>query len=321
MHILITGNQGFIGSYLTKAILAAGHLVSGLDNNPKPVDLKNYRFFKGSILDEEALREAVKGVECIIHLAAKHKDCEISKQAYFQVNETGTRTLLECASKVGIKKFVFFSSAAVYGTQGKATEEKIPRPSTDYGVSKLRAETAIRSWVYNNSQRAAIIIRPTVIFGPENYANIYRLISRVCDGKFMWIGKGDNVKSVAYVENLVAATQFLLDRLEPGLQICNYSDEPQLRIKQLVDLISKKAQVRISRFHIPCLIAILVMGVLEVLFKMAGRDFEITINRLKKFCMHSEYPADKIRSLGFHQKYTLEEGIERTVRWYNIIKS
>lgn len=321
MHFMITGSQGFVGSFLTRSLLEAGHEVSGLDIDSGPMDNRNYRYVQGDILDKGAIQEAMRGMNGIIHLAAEHKDVGIPKSRYFEVNVTGTRILLECASDAGIGKLVFFSSAAVYGRLGKVSEEKPPRPATPYGASKLQAEAAVRAWIAEDPRRAAVIIRPTAIFGPENYANIYRLIHRVCDGKFMWIGKGDNVKSVAYVGNLVAATQFLLDRLEPGLQIYNYSDEPQLRMKQLVDLISKKAQVRVNRFHIPYLIAIPVGGVLEVLFKMAGSNFEITTNRLKKFCMHSEQPADKIRSLGFHQKYTLEEGIEKTVRWYYSTKS
>ncbi len=321
MHFMITGSQGFIGSFLTSSLLEAGHEVSGLDIDSRPLDNRNYRYVQGDILDKGALQEAMRGVDGIIHLAAEHKDVGIPQSRYFEVNVTGTRTVLECASNAGIGKLVFFSSAAVYGRPGKASDEKPLCPATPYGASKLQAEAAVRAWIAEDPSRAAVIIRPTATFGPENYANIYRLISRVCDGKFMWIGKGDNVKSVAYVGNLVAATQFLLDRLEPGLQIYNYSDEPQLRMKQLVDLISKKAQVRVNRFYIPYLIAITVGGVLEVLFKMAGSNFEITTNRLKKFCMHSEHPADKIRSLGFHQKYTLEEGIEKTVCWYYSTKS
>ncbi len=178
--------------------------------------------------------------------------------------------MLECAANARIDRLVFFRSAAVYGRTGKASEEKPPRPATPYGASKLQAEAAVRAWIAEDPSRAAVIIRLTAIFGPGNYANIYRLIHRVCDGKFIWIGKGDNVKSVAYVENLVAATQFLLDWLESGLQIYNYSDEPQLDMKQLINLISAKAQVNVKHFHIPFPVAITLGGILEVLFKRQG---------------------------------------------------
>ncbi len=301
---------------MTQALLDTEYSVCGLDTNSGSAPSGNYRLFKGNILDKEALHGAMGGVDCIVHLAAVHRDNGIPGQVYFEVNGEGTRTLLECASRMGIGKFVYFSSAAVYGFPGKATEENIPHPVTPYGASKLEAEAAVKSWALGDPQRAAVIIRPTAIFGPKNYANIYRLISKVADGKFLWVGRGENIKSVAYVENLVAATLFLIDRMKPGLETYNYSDEPQLMLKQLVGLISGKARVPASRFHIPFPAAILAGGILDILSRVLRRDFEINIARLKQFRLHSEYPADRIRSLGFHQRFTLEEGIERTVEGY-----
>ena len=316
MQILITGSQGFIGSYLIRALRGKGYSVCGLDTRSGSTPSGDYRLIEGSILDKDASRRAMEGVDCIVHLAAVHRDDGIPTQLYFEVNERGTQTLLECASEMGIEKFLFYSSAAIYGLPGKATEGNIPHPSTPYGASKLEAEAAVKSWTVDDPRRAAIIIRPAAIFGPENYANIYRLISKVADGKFRWVGQGDNIKSIAYVENLVAATLFLIDRMEPGVEAYNYSDDPQLTLKQLVDLISEKAQVSAARFHIPFPVALLVGGMLDFLGRLLRHDFDIKTSRLRKFRMHSEYPADRIRSLGFHQRFTLEKGIEKTVRWY-----
>lgn len=316
MHILITGSQGFIGSYLIRALLDTEYSVCGLDTNSGSGPSGNYRLIKGNILDKDASRRAMDGVDCIVHLAAVHRDDGIPAREYFEVNEGGTRTLLECASDMGIDKFVFFSSAAVYGQPGKATEDNSPQPATPYGASKLEAEAAVKSWILDDPQRTAIIIRPAAIFGPKNYANIYRLISKVADGKFRWVGGGDNIKSVAYVENLVAAALFLIDRMKPGLETYNYSDEPQLTLKHLVNLISEKARAPTSRFHIPFSVAFLAGGMLDFLGRLLRHDFDINTARLRKFRMHSEYPADRIRSLGFHQRFTLEKGIEKTVHWY-----
>ena len=55
---------------------------------------------------------------------------------------------------------------------------------------------------------------------------------------------------------------------------------------------------------------------LDVWSRITGRASEITVPRVKKFCMHTEYPMDKLRALGFRQKYTLEQGIDKTVQWY-----
>jgi nucleoside-diphosphate-sugar epimerase len=316
MYYLITGSQGFIGTVLVEALLEAGHDIIGFDVDPKPVGNQGYRLVQGSILDRKALQPAMEGVDGIIHLAAEHKDDGISRNQYFEVNENGTRSVLDVATQEGIGRFIFFSSAAVYGLPGRATEAVPPFPTNPYGASKLQAEEAVKTWISDNSSREAVILRPTAVFGPDNYANLYRLISRVCDGTFHWVGKGNNIKSVAYVENLVAATLYLLARMEPGLQIYNYSDYPLLRMKQLVDLIAEKAGVQVSRRYIPYPIALLGARALFLWPLVAGQAGEITVPRIKKFCMHTEYPPDKLRALGFRQKLTLEQGIEKTVRWY-----
>ncbi len=316
MKILVTGSQGFIGTYLVRSLLDAGHSIRGLEKSTKHSPQSGYEVINGSILNREATSRAMDEVDCIIHLAAEHKDQGISREQFFQVNQIGTRILLECATDAGIGRVIFFSTVAVYGDSGKTDEKDPPNPSGHYGTSKLAAEAEIESWTTEVPDRKAIVIRPTVVFGPHNYANIYRLIKKISDGEFFWPGQGVNVKSVAYVENLVSATLFLMDRMHPGTAYYNYSDEPQHTMKQLVNLIAEKAEQKISRFHIPLIIALAGVGLLELLGRMTKRNNQITINRLRKFCQQTEYPAEKIRSLGFRQQFSLEEGIEKTVDWY-----
>jgi len=118
------------------------------------------------------------------------------------------------------------------------------------------------------------------------------------------------------VENLVAATLFLLGRMVPGFEIYNYSDEPQMTTTELVEIVSQEAKARVPPFHIPLPVALTVAGFLSFLCKVLGKDLEINTARVRKFCSQSEYPSHKIRSLGFEQQITLEEGLQKTVNWY-----
>ncbi|MBL7074166.1 NAD(P)-dependent oxidoreductase [candidate division KSB1 bacterium] len=317
MHILVTGNQGFIGSFLAQALLEAGHTIRGLDINNDGKHLNNFPTIKANILDKKAVSKAVKGVECIIHLASEHKDFGISSEEYFSVNEKGTRVLLECASEARVNKFIFFSSVAVYGDQQATTEETPPNPTNPYGASKLAAEKVIKYWVYENPQRQVVIIRPTVVFGPRNFANIFRLIKQVCDRRFIWIGKGDNIKSVAYVENLVAATLFLLDRMKPGLEVFNYSDEPHMKTRQLVNLIAEKAGVPVTKCIVPFGFALFFSKIFDAVGSITGHDFPITSARIEKFDTPTYHRAEKIKLWRFTPIYSIEKGIEITVSWYN----
>ncbi len=314
--ILISGNAGFIGKYLTSILLEKGYTIRGIDIRPRKEILKEFGQIGGNILNREIVRQSMNDVDTIIHLAAEHKDFGITEADYFRVNEQGTKILLEEASNTSIKKFIFYSSVAVYGVQSNTTEETAPAPNNPYGASKLAAERLVTTWAKEDPSRTAIIIRPTVVFGANSKANIFRLIRQVCDGRFIMVGNGENIKSIAYVENLVDATFYLMERCSPGVSIFNYADEPHLQTKELVNLIGRIAGRKPNKFFIPLAIATAGGFVFDMLGKVTGIDFSITAARMKKFTVQTYHHAKYIRSLGFVPKYSIEEGLKRNVEWY-----
>jgi nucleoside-diphosphate-sugar epimerase len=314
--ILITGDSGFIGQYLAKYLWQLGYSLRGIDIRRRIKSELDYPQIVGNILDNNAVEQAMKGVSCVIHLAAEHKDVGISREKYLLVNEEGTRCLLECATHFKVKKFMYYSSVAVYGTQQSATEETLPRPANHYGDSKLAAERVVTKWIQEDPTREVVIIRPTVVFGPFSQANIFNLIRYVCDGKFIWVGKGENIKSVAYVENLVAATHFLLERMKTGLALYNYSDEPQMTTSQLVNLIAEKAGVSVSNKVVSLSMALLAAKFFDIAHIITKIEYPISTARIKKFNTSTCYYADKIRSFGFTPPYSIEYGLSENVRWY-----
>ncbi len=319
--ILITGDSGFIGGHLSRYLTDAGESVRGLDKVPRETKSRHYPQIVGDVLDPLAVGNALENVDTVIHLAAEHKDAGIDRDQYFRVNVEGTRNLLSLASEVKIRRFVLFSSVAVYGDSDFPSEESPPRPSNAYGESKLEAEHLVQSWGSEDASRVAIIIRPTVVFGPGNRANIFRLIRYVCDGKFVWIGKGENVKALAYVENVVEGTVFLLNHMKRGVEIFNYADEPQMMTRELVALIARKAGLERPTLSIPMGIAIPAAKVMDAIGKLARREFAVSSARITKFNTDTRYRVDKLRSAGFRPQISLEEGMERNVRWYKELKA
>jgi len=313
---LMTGNAGFIGKYLTSALINIGHEVRGLDIHPRKDIEKGFTQIEGNILDRDIVREAMVGVDSIIHLAAEHKDFGISKEEYFKVNVDGTKVLLEVASEKDIKKFIFYSSVAVYGSRQPSSDDTIPQPNNYYGASKLKAEEAIREWAQADTNRRVVIIRPTVVYGPRNHANIFRLVKQVSDGRFIWVGNGSDIKSVAYVENVVDATAFLFQRMEAGLHIYNYADSPHLTTKEIVRIIAAKGGVKMPKLKIPWSIAIASASTIDMLGKLLRIDFPITSARIRKFNTPTCHKAEKIFALGFRPRFTIEEGLDKMVRWY-----
>ncbi|MCX6120424.1 MAG: NAD-dependent epimerase/dehydratase family protein [Ignavibacteriales bacterium] len=314
--ILITGNAGFIGKYLTGVLLEKGETVRGIDIRPRKDILFGFVQVDGNILERSIVRQAMKDVDTMIHLAAEHKDFGVAESDYFRVNEQGTRAILEEASNANIKKLIFYSSVAVYGAQSNTTEETPPVPNNHYGASKLAAERCVTAWAKENSSRTAIIIRPTVVFGPHSKANIFRLIRQVCDGRFLMVGSGENVKSIAYVRNLVDATIYLKDRCEAGLHIFNYADEPHMQTRELVALIASQAGRKPQRLYVPLLLAEAGGYIFDIVGKLTGIDFPLTAARMKKFTVPTFHQADKIRDFGFIPRYSIKEGLDENIKWY-----
>lgn len=316
MKILITGDSGFIGSHLTHHLIQHGHTVFGIDIESRKKYTVEYRFCTGDILDTKALAGIPEGIDCIIHLAAAHKDFGIARDEYYTVNVEGMRTLLRFADERSITKFIFYSSVAVYGDSQPSTESTEPHPVNHYGGSKLEAEGLLKEWSATDANKSAVIIRPAVVFGPRNVANIFKLIRQVCDGKFIWVGKGHNVKSIAYVENLIEATRFLMDRMMPGCEVFNYSDEPHMETRELVSMISRLADTKVPSFHIPLWSAVAVVKVIDIIGAVIHHDFSITAARLLKFNASTKHESSRIRGLGFLPPFSLEEGLRKNIQWY-----
>lgn len=312
--IFFTGASGFIGSHFHEA----------LDNNQMvnfdlkdPIFSHSSRYIKGNIRDFQTLNNAVNESKCdtIIALAAEHKDFGILEDEYFLTNEMGTENICKAASNAGTKKIIFYSSVAVYGANKVPSDENMePNPNLPYGKSKLAGEKVLEKWYEEDNSRCVIIIRPTVVYGERNVANMFRLIMQIKAGRFFNIGKGDNVKSLAYCKNLVEATLFLKDRINNGFNIFNYSDEPQLTSKEITQIISNKLVMK-EPISLPFGLLYLFGLPFDFLIKITGKDLPISTNRIDKLRTQTFHQAKKIVEFGFKPKYDNKEGIARMVDW------
>jgi len=152
MKILVTGGAGYIGSAVVYKLIEAGHEVNVIDDLSngyiENVD-KRANFIQGSILDDNNLKAALDGVDAVTHLAAKIRveEGQSNPELYKKVNVEGTLNLIKkCASKK-INKFVFASTATVYGSPEMVplTEESKTAPINVYGSTKLEIDNYLES--------------------------------------------------------------------------------------------------------------------------------------------------------------------------------
>ncbi|MCK5081842.1 MAG: NAD(P)-dependent oxidoreductase [Candidatus Omnitrophica bacterium] len=317
MKILVIGNEGFIAGHMIPRLREEGHDVVGLDVMANDNSENGYFAHRGDILIEEDVLKAARGCDMVINLAAKHHDFGILREEFFLINGQGTKNCLSCLSKLGIKKFLFCSTVAVYGERDEESHERMTlKPSNDYGESKKAGEDIVRQWADEDASREILIIRPVVVFGPHNYANMFRLIDNIYLNRFLMVGKGGNIKAVAYVENLVEAMLFMIKKMSSGVETINYSDQPHKISSEITNVIRQKLGRKPVRFRVPLGLAVCLAYPFDILARIVNFNFPITAKRIKKFNAPTVHGSQKVRDLGFKQKVTTEEGLGRMVQWY-----
>jgi nucleoside-diphosphate-sugar epimerase len=311
--VVLLGGSGFVGTRLG-ALLEQNKipfLIGDLKLSPQFPE----RFRHCDVRDLEAVRDLVRGTSVIVNLAAEHRDDVRPRSLYNQVNVEGARLVCEAARLTGVKRIVFTSSVAVYGFQPRPVDEDGPyQPFNDYGRTKLEAEEAYKAWASEDPERVLVVVRPTVIFGEGNRGNVYNLVRQVASKKFFMIGKGDNVKSIAYVGNVSAFLLSLFDR-GPGLHVYNYVDLPDLNTRELLAWI-QHCLGRDGRLpNLPRSIAMCVGYLFDLAARVTGRKFPVSSVRVRKFCESTQFRADRVAETGFQPPYPLKEALERTIRF------
>jgi len=325
VKILVTGGSGFIASYFHRDLAELGHDTTTLDLiSPEGGLAADRPHLQGDVRDKAACVRALEGVDLVVHLAAAHHDFGIEHDTYFSVNEHGTQTLLDAMDEVGVRDVVFYSTVATYGDASEPHHEEAPTaPNSPYGGSKLAGERVLEAWTQKGDARRALVIRPTVTFGPDNFANMYSLIRQIDSGKYLRFGAGTNIKSLSYVENIVDATLFLLglnaskpSRELAPFEVFNYIDKPDFTSTQISDEVSKHLGKKPAP-GVPYWLGMLMGIPFDVVIKLTGKNLPISTARIRKlFKTQTKFEADKLLDAGYQPKVSLAEGIKRMVDWY-----
>lgn len=292
--------------------------MTGIDRISPSCGREPDRFIEGDLMQREVLNEGLRNVDRVFHLAAAKDDWGISREEYFRENAGVTEALLEAAHDHEVFDHVFYSTVAVHGTGPEPKVEDAPfAPEIPYGESKVESEKLYREFAEEHDDSRVLVLRPSAIFGEGQpwRTNVHRLIEAIYHRRFLMIGEGTARKTTSYIENLLAANFFLLERLESGLKTYIYVDEPIMSTRELVDIIYDALGRDPLRWSLPLSIAKPVATVADVAASVTGIDFPITAARIEKFCTSTRFDASAIRELGFTQPVDNEEAVRRTVQW------
>ena len=309
--VTVIGGSGFVGTNLCKR----------LNENKihfEIIDLRESQQFssKCKIADVrklESLRENITG-DIVVHLAAVHRDDVIENNDYYQTNVIGTENVTKVCSERKINKIVFTSTVAVYGFSTPKTDENAEiNPFNNYGKSKFQAEQKLREWNVTEGNNL-IIIRPTVIFGEGNRGNVFNLFNQIYSGNFIMVGSGQNLKSLAYIDNVVAFIEQCM-RSDKKYGLYNYVDTPDLDMNSLVQLVKKtlKGNTNIG-LRLPYWVGLMMGYLADVISKVTGKRIPLSSIRIKKFCADTSFLSDKKSMDFFDPPVNLAAGIERTLQ-------
>ncbi|WP_273196462.1 NAD-dependent epimerase/dehydratase family protein [Alistipes ihumii] len=312
-NITLIGGSGFVGTRLIE-LLKDEYQIRNIDKRES--HFHNDITVTGDVRDQTSVSRHLAGADLVVLLAAEHRDDVSPVSLYYDVNVGGMRNVLEAMETNGVKRIVFTSSVAVYGLNKKSPDENHPAdPFNHYGKSKWQAEQVLRQWYETHPDWNINILRPTVIFGERNRGNVYNLLKQISGGKFLMVGKGKNKKSMAYVGNIVSFIRFLIEQKPTGYNVYNYVDKPDFDMNELVSHVGNVLGKPIPSTHLPYWLGMCGGYGFDLLARLTGKKLSVSSVRVKKFCATTRFDAAKAHASGFKAPYTLEEGLERTLRF------
>lgn len=320
-RVVITGANGFIGRHLCRSLVSKGVAVRGITRSSRGLNIRGVESaLARDILDRDAMRAALQGMDSLVHLAARvHANDDGTEDPASEcrrINVDGTQVLLEEAVAAGVKRFVFISSVkAVAGVSDKMlTDETAPQPVDPYGESKLEGERLVK-FVAAREGLHAPILRLPVVYGPEMKANMDTLFSAVEKGIPLPFGSVNNRRSFAFVGNVVEAIERLIASPAAAAATVYVSDEEDLSTPQLVRKIAQALGRPARLMPVP------------VMALKAGMRARGLLSRITPFHLKGDSLAAVVGSLfvdtsrlrettGYTPLFTVERGMARTAEWY-----
>lgn len=315
---LITGGAGFIGFYLSRALLEKGAQVIGLDNlnDYYEVSLKkdrlailkkfsNYQFVKSDIADKEAVFNVFKefAPQIVVNLAAQAgvRYSIDNPDAYIQSNVVGFFNILEACRNYPVEHLVFASSSSVYGGNKKipfSTQDKVDQPVSLYAATKKSNE--LMAYSYSKLYRIPLTgLRFFTVYGPMGRPDMayFKFAKKImADEPIQIYNNGDMRRDFTYVDDIVRGVENIL---------CNPPKPDENGAVYKIYNIGNNKPERL-------------MDYIAVLEKCLGKEAQKEYLPMQPGDVYETYAdvQDLMEDYGFKPSTTIEEGLSKFSEWF-----
>jgi nucleoside-diphosphate-sugar epimerase len=323
--ILVTGGGGFLGGAIVRRLVEKGHVVTSISRNlyPKLTQL-GVRQIQGDIGDENTVERACEGINFVFHVAAK-TGIWGPYQEYFHTNVTGTQNILAASQKKSVSGVVYTSSPSVVfdGSDMEGVDESVPYPTrylAYYPKTKAMAERSVLQATHEGLQ--AIILRPHLVWGPEDTALVPRIIARA--DRLRIIGNGNNLVDTVYIDNAADAHILAADRLMKNPQLSGniyfISQGNPIVLWEMVNRILDAASLPPVKRSISRPMAWWMGAFLEMFYKTfrIRKEPQMTRFLAEELATAHWFNIDAAkRDLGYFPRVSIEEGLQRLREWFS----
>lgn len=331
MKIIVTGASGFIGSEIVAELQKENFKIIRLaspNSADESVHSKEKSIYIADISEYKNFSELEKldNVDAIIHSAGlAHQFGNTAKEKFEAINVKGTENAARLGAKLGVRHFILIGSTAVYGIKKISSrdeknknsaafdENSDCRPETDYAQSKLDGER-ICIEICEKNKIPLTVLRLAPVIGEGNSGNVERLIRSIDTKKFLWIGRGNNQKSLIYKGDVAKACRRVILEKKGETEIFNLAAKP-LTMKEIVDEICSALGKKVPGFFIPPVFLKAIFGINSKLLGF-GRIGKLA-QTVEKWLSDDIYAADKIAEVyGFAPATPVKEAIRKQVESY-----
>lgn len=261
--ILVTGADGFIGSHLTEELIRRGHDVCafvyynsfnswGWLDQAAPDIKKSLDVFAGDIRDPYGVKEAMKGCDIVLHLAAliAIPYSYHSPDTYIDTNVKGTLNIVQAARELSVSKVVHTSTSEVYGTARfvPITEDHPLQGQSPYSASKIGADQIAMSF-YSSFGTPVSVIRPFNTYGPRQSARavIPTIITQIANGiRKIKLGSLHPTRDFNYVSDTVSGFIAIAESDQSTGEVINVGSNYEISIGETVEMIADIMNVKIE---------------------------------------------------------------------------